>query len=95
MAKRTSVTLDPVEEAAVDEFSVDGPGRDVLAELGGVDLGSEASVVRALIRVGSAAVRERMLDIAYADMAIELGMYELERSVLADDQRRREARRHG
>ncbi|MGN6721233.1 MAG: hypothetical protein ACTHJM_01320 [Marmoricola sp.] len=93
MAKRTSVTLDPLEEAAVEEFSVQGPGRDVLAELGGVDLSSEASVVRALIRVGSAAVRERMLDVAYADMAVELGMYDTERSVLTEDLRRREARR--
>lgn len=95
MTKRTSVTLDPLEEAAVDEFVAQGLARDLLAELGGVDLTSEASVVRALIRVGSAAVRERMMDIAYADLAVELGSYENERAVLASDQLRREARRRG
>lgn len=52
-------------------------------------------MVRALIRVGSAAVHERMMDVAYADLAVELGAHDAERAVLSEDQRRREARRRG
>jgi hypothetical protein len=78
MARRLSVTLEHEEERVVETFgSPSTPEHAALLEWAaksGIDrIGSDASLVRALIRAGAEALRKRVLDIGYAALAIELG----------------------
>lgn len=78
MNKRMSVTLDAEDEQALAAF-VD-PGTIERAALAawavdrGIDpgrLGSDAAVIRALLRAGVHSLSERALDLGYAAIAIE------------------------
>lgn len=79
MAKRLSITLEREEERVVQIFA--SPSTLEHAALlewagrRGIDtdrIGSDASLVRALIRAGAEALQERVLDVGYAALAIEL-----------------------
>jgi hypothetical protein len=76
MAKRMSVTLEGEDEQALALFADPGtPEHAALSEWAigrGLDparFGSEASVVRALMRAGSDRLREQALDEGYAALA--------------------------
>lgn len=87
MPRRISVTLERQDEEVVDAFaSESSPEHAALAEwaeLNGLDpvrLGSDASVVRALLRAGAEGLRERILDSGYAALADSLTREEREES---------------
>ncbi len=74
MSRRITVTLARAEESSVSVFS--NPRRSEHAALiawaaqhGFTGLGSEASVVRALVQAGAEALREDALDTGYAELA--------------------------
>lgn len=74
MSRRVTVTLAEAEESSVSIFS--NPRRSEHAALtswaaqhGFAGLGSEASVIRALVQAGAEALREDALDRAYAEVA--------------------------
>jgi hypothetical protein len=76
MTKRMSVTLEGEDEQAVSLFAEPGtPEHTALTEwvisrgLNPARLGSEASVVRALLRAGADRLREHALDEGYAALA--------------------------
>jgi hypothetical protein len=76
MSKRTTVSLDDRDEELI--ATVSNPARiewrsfhDLAFEVG-VDIkphSSEATAIRALVRIGAQAVREQMLDRGYAEAA--------------------------
>ena len=76
MSKRLSLSLEPADEAALAAFS----DRDTLehrallewAKAHDLDLApvrSDASLMRVLLRAGAETLRERALDVGYAQMA--------------------------
>lgn len=94
MARRTSLTLESAEEAAVGPFTQESSReREILALLSGSPLGSEAAVLRALIRLGADTVREQILADGYAAMAVEYRENDDERKVLRKRRAERDASR--
>lgn len=96
MVKRTSVTLDREEESVLAALSRGGPERDALislAERSELAVNSEAAIIRALLRVGAHAVRERALEQAYAEMIEEDRENRAERRDLARRRATRDADR--
>ncbi|MDR1152252.1 MAG: hypothetical protein LBK72_07230 [Bifidobacteriaceae bacterium] len=82
MAKRISLILDDVVEAEIRDFAVPNtPAHEALAAwINDHDLGSvtsEASVWRALLRVGARTVREAALEDGYARLSKEYAAPEL------------------
>jgi hypothetical protein len=78
MTKRMSVSLDVEDEQIVRAFAAPGTAESAAladwASMHGLDparLGSEASVLRALVRAGADRLREQVLDTGYAALAIE------------------------
>lgn len=96
MSKRLSVSLDAVDENTVERLSRPGPERDALLSLVDPDggrVGSEASVLRALARVGADTVRDRVLAHGYEEMAREHREHDAERRALRARRVDREAAR--
>jgi len=80
MAKRMSITLEREDEAAVDAFAAPGTAENAamlewLQEHGDDSglIGSEAALLRTLMRAGAEALRDRVLDLAYPELAVVLG----------------------
>ncbi|MGH3417190.1 MAG: hypothetical protein ACRDSS_12045 [Actinocrinis sp.] len=76
MSKRLSVILGDADQERLEPFLAEGSEeRDVLRrwaarrDAGGVD--SEAAVIRALLRAGTEALRDHVLDLGYAALALE------------------------
>ncbi|MGH3504632.1 MAG: hypothetical protein ACRDQA_27595 [Nocardioidaceae bacterium] len=97
MSKRLSLTLERADEAAVEPFIHDTPERGALVGLtgrgNGDTLNSEAAVLRALVRIGANAVRERVLEQGYTEMAAEYRQHDAERQALRDRRIARDAAR--
>ena len=94
MGKRTSLTLERADEEIVAPFTHDSAEREALSALDpGVNLDSEAAVLRALIRVGADAVRDMLLEAGYAQMAEEHRSHDAERQVLRQRRTARDAHR--
>ena len=75
MAKRLSVILGDSDEQCIERFmDLSSVERAVLqqwvARNGGGRVGSEASVIRALMQAGAAALQDEVLDAAYSDLAV-------------------------
>lgn len=88
MAKRLSVSLAEDDTARIDVFTRPGPARTALENALGrqVDLGTEAAVIRALIEVGARALHDDLLEVGYAEAAVQYAE--------GDPDRRAARRRH-
>jgi hypothetical protein len=101
MTKRLSLTLESEDELTLEPFTRPGtPERDALALLSThgrlvlTEGASDAAVLRALIRVGAEAIKERILDQAYQALAEERSDQErAEQQAIRDRQRARRAER--
>jgi hypothetical protein len=97
MSKRLSLTLERGDEDVVEPFTHDSPERHALASLAGNEraesLHSEAAILRALVRVGADAVRDRVLEQGYAEMADEHRQHDEERRALRERRLARDASR--
>ena len=77
MSKRVSLILGDSDEAAIGPYLEEGsPSFDVLRRWASEhnlanDIESEAAALRALLRAGAEALRERVLDEGYAQLATE------------------------
>jgi hypothetical protein len=79
MAKRLSISLEPDDERVLRAFAAPGtPERAALLEwvdrhdLDTPRAGSEAALVRVLLKAGAEAVQHHLLDIGYTSLAVEL-----------------------
>ncbi|MGH3448540.1 MAG: hypothetical protein ACRDQA_14060 [Nocardioidaceae bacterium] len=97
MSKRLSLTLEHADEIAVEPFTHDGPERETLVTLASdvatTSFISEAAILRALVRVGAMAVRDRVLEQGYAEMADEYRQHDDERRTLRTRRIARDAAR--
>jgi len=76
MAKRTTMTMDDLDEQAIATVrDVEGPEWTILKKLAAehgmvlAEGASEAMIIRALLRVGADVVRERALALGYEQLA--------------------------
>jgi len=95
MSKRLSLTLEHDDETAVEPFThVDSPEYAALvAHIGAVGK-SDAAVLRALIRVGADALRDRVMEEGYAAWAASMTNEErTEQQAVREHQRRARVKR--
>lgn len=76
MSKRVSLILKASDEAAIAPYLSEGSAsfevlRDWASQRGEGDIKSEAGALRALLQAGAEALRERVLDAGYAQLAAE------------------------
>lgn len=79
MTKRMSVTLNDEDELLIRTFAAVGTNENrslrAWAERRGITAGestSEAALLRLLLRAGAESLSEQVLDIAYAQLAVEI-----------------------
>jgi len=92
MTKRLSVTLETEDERLISAFASAGSHESVAqrawAEHRGIDARaatSEAALLRLLLRAGAEALREQVLDSAYAQLAVEVDLNDSNDSRVARD----------
>lgn len=76
MSKRVSLILKDADEAAIVPYLREGSAsfevlRQWASQRGESDIKSEAGALRALLHAGAEALRERVLDAGYAQLATE------------------------
>jgi len=92
MTKRLSVTLEAEDERLISVFATAGSHESVAlrawAEHRGLEAReatSEAALLRLLLRAGAEALREQVLDAAYAQLAVEVDLVDSTESRAARD----------
>jgi hypothetical protein len=76
MSKRVSLILKDADEAAIAPYLSEGSAsfealRQWASQRGESDIKSEAGALRALLQAGTEALRERVLDAGYTQLAAE------------------------